>query len=78
MVTIASLSKPEEAHMLRMRLEAAGFPAYVQDEHLIQIDWLLSNAIGGVRVQVAEDDLPAVKEFLAAEEEPELDVDAHE
>jgi hypothetical protein len=48
--TVATFSKPEEAHLFRTRLEAAGIPAYVQDEHLIQMDWLYSNAIGGVRV----------------------------
>jgi len=64
MKTIATFSKPEEAHLFRTRLEAAGIPAYVQDEHLIQMDWLYSNAIGGVRVQIADDDLQAAREFL--------------
>ena len=67
MKTIATFSKPEEAHLFRTRLEAAGIPAYVQDEHLIQMDWLYSNAIGGVRVQVADEDLGAAREFLAAD-----------
>jgi hypothetical protein len=62
--TIASFSKPEEAHLFRTRLEAAGIAAYVQDEHFIQMDWLISNAIGGVRVQVADEDLDAAREFL--------------
>jgi hypothetical protein len=63
--TIATFSKPEEAHLFRTRLEAAGIPAYVQDEHLIQMDWLYSNAVGGVRVQIADEDLDAAREFLA-------------
>jgi Putative prokaryotic signal transducing protein len=63
--TIATFSKPEEAHLFRTRLEAAGIPAYVQDEHFIQMYWLYSNAIGGVRVQIADDDFEAVREFLA-------------
>jgi len=62
--TIATFSKPEEAHLLRTRLESAGIPAFVQDEHLVQLDWLYSNAIGGVRVQIGDDDLDAAKEFL--------------
>jgi rubredoxin len=65
--TIATFSKPEEAHLFRTRLEAAGIPAYVQDEHFIQMDWLYSNAIGGVRVQIADEDLAAAREFLAAD-----------
>lgn len=55
MLTVATFSKPEEAHMLRLRLEAGGVPAYIQDENMVQTDWLYSNAIGGVRVQIDED-----------------------
>jgi len=62
--TIATFSKPEEAHLFRTRLEAAGIPAYVQDEYLIQMDWFYSNAIGGVRVQIADENLEAAREFL--------------
>jgi hypothetical protein len=65
MRTLATFSTPEEAHLLRMRLEAGGVAAYVQDEMTVQLDWLLSNVIGGVRVQVADEDLPAARELLA-------------
>lgn len=75
MKTIATFSKPEEAHLLRTRLEAAGIPAYIQDEHLIQMDWFYSNAIGGVRVQVADEDVDSVREFLAADS-PQAPADA--
>ena len=44
MTTIATFNKPEEAHLLRMRLEAGGIAAFLQDENLVQIDWLLANA----------------------------------
>ncbi|MCA1481159.1 DUF2007 domain-containing protein, partial [Bradyrhizobium sp. NBAIM08] len=67
MITLATFSKPEEAHLFRMRLEAAGIAACVQDEHIIQIDWLWSNAIGGVRVQVADQDAEAALEYLKAD-----------
>lgn len=69
MKTIATFSKPEEAHLFRMRLEAAGIPAFVQDEYMVQMDWLYSNAIGGVRVQIADEDVPAAREFLEADTE---------
>ena len=67
MITVASFSKPEEAHLLRLRLEAGGVPAFVQDENMVQMDWMYSNAIGGVRVQIAEEDVDRAKEIL---EEP--------
>ena len=69
MVTIATCSKVEEAHLLRMRLEAAGIPAWLRDENTIQWDWLYLNALGGVRVDVADEDAEAAKAVLA--EEPE-------
>lgn len=65
MMTIASFERPEEAHLLRMRLEAVGIPAFIQDEHFVQMDMLYSNAIGGVRVQVADGDLESARELLA-------------
>jgi hypothetical protein len=64
MITIARFSKPEEAHLLRLRLEAGGVPAYIQDENMIQMDWLYSNAIGGVRVQISEEDIAHAQEIL--------------
>jgi hypothetical protein len=75
--TIATFSKPEEAHLFRTRLEAAGIPAFVQDEHIVQMDWLYSNAIGGVRVQIADQDIEAAREFLGADTEQQP-VDAAE
>jgi hypothetical protein len=67
MTTIASFTKPEDAHLLRMRLEAYGVSAYVQDESFVNLDMLYSNAIGGVRVQVADEDVPAATELLATD-----------
>ncbi len=64
MLTVATFSKPEEAHMLRLRLEAGGVPAYIQDENMVQMEWLYSNAIGGVRVQIHEDDAERAKEIF--------------
>lgn len=71
MRTVATFSKPEEAHLFRTRLEAAGIAAYVQDEHMVQVDWLMSNAIGGVRVQVAEEDVDATRELLGTATAPQ-------
>lgn len=64
MITIARFSKPEQAHLFRTRLEAAGIPAYVQDEHVFQIEWPQPEC---VRVQIADQDLEAAREFLAAD-----------
>ncbi len=68
MIVVATFSKPEEAHLLRMRLAAGGVAAYIRDENTVQMDWLYSNALGGVRVEVAEEDVAATRELLANDE----------
>jgi len=65
MVTVATFLKVEDAHLLRMRLEAGGIPAYLRDENTIQWDWLYSNMLGGVKVDVADEDVDAAKAVLA-------------
>lgn len=52
LTTIASFSFPHEAQLARANLEAAGIPAFVADEHTINMQWLYSHAMGGVRLQV--------------------------
>lgn len=52
METVASYFTTEEAHLLRMRLEQAGIPAFVKDDLSGQLMPYLIHAIGGIRVQV--------------------------
>lgn len=55
MITIARFTTPEEAHLLRMHLSDRGIPAYLFDEHVVQLFWYLSGAMGGVRVVVPDE-----------------------
>lgn len=74
MITVSSFSKPEEANLLRCRLEAAGIPAFVRDEFTIQMYWLYSNALGGVRVEVPAEHAAAAHEIMSlppVDESPE-------
>ncbi len=66
LVTVARFSKPMEAQILRMRLEADGIPAVIADENTIRVNWFLSNALGGVRVQVPSRKLQEAHEVMAA------------
>ena len=56
MQQVATFSKPEEAEMLRAFLEGSGIDAVVRDSHTVTTDWALSNAIGGVKVDVPSED----------------------
>lgn len=46
------------------RLEAEGIRAYLQDEHTVTIDPILSNAIGGIKLMVFEEQLPRAQDLL--------------
>ncbi|MEM1268586.1 MAG: hypothetical protein AAGI08_00935 [Bacteroidota bacterium] len=52
LVTIARYRTPFEAEIVRGRLESEGLTVQIADAELVIADWLLSNAIGGVRLQV--------------------------
>lgn len=54
MITIARFSLPLDAQIARSSLEAAGIPAFIVDEHTINMNWMYSDAMGGVRLQVPQ------------------------
>ncbi len=66
MTTIATFTKPEDAHLLRMRLEAGGIAAFLEGENVTQMEWGLFT--GGVQVQVADEDAAAAGELLAEQD----------
>ncbi|TXK37996.1 DUF2007 domain-containing protein [Pontibacter qinzhouensis] len=54
LVTIATFNQPTEAHILKGRLESEGIPCYLGDEHIVGAHPFYSVAVGGVKLQVAE------------------------
>ena len=66
MVTIRTCSLLPEAHLLQSYLGGSGIDSFLPDENTIQLDWLWSNAIGGIRVQVADEDAERAEEILRA------------
>jgi len=66
MKTLATFSAPIEAHLLVSRLEGNGIPAFLRDEHMVTLDWLASNALGGVKVDVNDEDYDRALELIAA------------
>jgi len=77
MKTIATFTKPEEAHLLRIRLQAAGVESFIRDENTIQTGGSLDSIeFGGVRVDVADQDVETVRDLLANDRGTESDLDA--
>ena len=65
MKTVAAYSKPEEAYLAKARLESDGINASIRDDVTVSLCWLYSNAIGGVKVEVEDDDYDRAREVLA-------------
>jgi len=72
LVTIATYSQPYEAHLAQQRLRQAGIPAFIANEHTISINWLYSNALGGVQVLVPEDRAEDARRVLNENPAPDL------
>jgi hypothetical protein len=77
MTTIARFQVPEDAYLLRAYLDSQGIRSFVFDEHVVQLFWHYSNAIGGVRVVVDDADLEeaytACRKYMGAlHAEPKL------
>ena len=67
MKTVAIFDKPWLANLAAARLQESGIRAFVEDEHTVQMDALLTNAIGGIKVQVADDDVESARRLLQQE-----------
>jgi hypothetical protein len=63
--TIRQYRDQAEASMARSVLESAGISCFLRDENTIRNDWLWSNLMGGIRLQVAEADVEAAEALLS-------------
>lgn len=63
MEIVATFSRGEDAHLFRSFLISEAIDAYVYDEYIPQLFWHYTQAIGGVRVAVADDDLERATEL---------------
>ena len=68
MVTIKVFDNPIDAHILKSKLESEGIHSYIFDEHIVSMNLLYNNAIGGVKLNVSEKDVQHAKEIIAAVE----------
>jgi hypothetical protein len=75
LVTLIKCTGAGQAHAIRVRLEAEGIPVFLFDEFTINMDWLLSNAIGGVKVQVPEPYLERARNIVGILEEEEEEIE---
>jgi hypothetical protein len=74
LIKFASFLSLLDADLAKMRLEAAGVKCFIFDQNLIQMNWLYSTAVGGVKLYIKADDLEKAQEIMEVEPE-KFDVD---
>jgi hypothetical protein len=73
--TVAHFDFPYQAHIARAQLQAEGIDAWVADEFTIGMQWLYSNALGGVRLQVEPRQLLRAQEILAQDRSQDVEAE---
>lgn len=76
LTTVAVFSTIFEADFAKARLESEGIRTVIVNGNLIAMNWLYSNAIGGVRLKVENHDVPAAKEILALINTNEFEIES--
>jgi hypothetical protein len=61
-----------EALFVRAKLQAAGIECFLADENIIRLDWFWSNAFGGIRLQLLEEDVKPAMDILSQDIPPIL------
>ena len=63
-VTLRQFLTVQEAVMAKSILDSAGIESFLADENVISMNWLWSNALGGVKLQVRKADVAVASELL--------------
>ena len=83
LVTLTAYVNAYEAHIAKACLEEAGILVFLQDAETAGLYWHMSNAIGGVKLQVPAGDVERAMDILAkaipeAKKDPNLSSDDSE
>jgi len=70
LVVVATFTNPIEAELAKGLLEANAINAFLKDDGIVGVAWHLSNAVGGVKLTVAEEDVAAARLLLENAAEP--------
>ncbi|WP_276134495.1 DUF2007 domain-containing protein [Polluticoccus soli] len=65
LVTIATFANAFNMNVVRGRLESEGIPAFPKDEHTVTTNPFYNGALGGIKLQVREEDVPEAQRILA-------------
>ena len=63
-VTVRTFMNVPDALLAKSILDSAGVECYLGDENIVGIDWFLSNAVGGVKLRIRQEDVATAAELL--------------
>ena len=63
-ITVASFTLPMEAQLARMRLESEGVHVFMLSANQVSMNWLMSNALGGIQLQVPPSEAERARQIL--------------
>jgi len=64
-----------QAAMAQSILESAGIESFLADANLVRMDWFYSNAVGGIKVVVREEDAEEARQILEQEIPESIEVE---
>jgi hypothetical protein len=65
LITIRQYREQTEALIAQSVLDSAGIYSFLMDENTIRVNWAYSDVLGGIRLQVAQEDARAAEEILS-------------
>jgi hypothetical protein len=65
LTTVRQYREQTEALIAQSVLDSAGIYSFLMDENTIRVNWAYSDVLGGIRLQVAQDDVAAAQEILS-------------
>ncbi|TXC85176.1 putative signal transducing protein [Luteibaculum oceani] len=72
--TLKTFDKSHEAYLLKTKLESEGLTVIIEDEHMVTLDPLMSNLLGGIKLKVPRDQLIRAQTIIGiVEAKPFLD-----
>lgn len=66
-VVVRTFTYPWEAELAQAQLQSEGIDASVGDANTVRMDWMISNALGGVKLLVPSEEAERALEILARE-----------
>ena len=73
LVTIRQFRDLPEALLAQGRLESSGIEAFLFDDNMVRMDWLISNLLGGVKLKVEDVNVEVAEEILNQEISDDFD-----